>query len=127
MGISRVESTRHISQFLRISKSIVARVLIQLEEDGFISKVRAGKHPRQQYYVVAASKQECFSYRCYFGLSPFKRKKFLQELRTCGAKSLVEITKSFLNRGIEYYEESTLSAPEKGHNLPLEVGEEVEV
>ena len=69
MNISRVESSRHISQFLNISKSITARVLIQLEEDGFISKVRTGTHPRHNWYIVRATKQECFLFRNYYPLS----------------------------------------------------------
>lgn len=109
MGIQRVESTRNISQFLGIPKSIVARVLMQLEEDGFISKVRAGTHPRNIWYVVRLSKQECFLYRNYFSLSPFKKKKFLKNLETCGAKSVHEIVKMFFGMGADYYRDSMAS------------------
>ena len=125
MGIQRVESTRQISRFLSIPKSITARVILQLEEDGFISKVREGTHPRQQYYIVRATKQQCFAYRCFYSLSPYRRKKFLENLRTCGAKSLDEITKLFLNRGIEFYCNNYAVGSEVGQRLPLAVGEGV--
>lgn len=125
MSIQRVESSRQISRFLDIPKSITARVLLQLADDGFINKVRTGTHPKHNYYIVKATKQQCFAYRCFYSLSPYRRKKFLENLRTCGAKSLDEITKLYLNRGIEFYSPSYAVELQQGQTLPLVVGEGV--
>lgn len=103
MNIQRVEPTRHISQFLNIPKSIVSRVLLQLEEDKFISKVSMGSHPKHNWYIVAVSKQECFLFRNFISLSRFKKKKFLMNLQTIGAKSIDDIVKINFGMGYSYY------------------------
>lgn len=101
MDFRVIESSRRIAERLRIGKSIVARVFLKLEEDGFLKRESWGNHPRQVRYVVAASKQECFLYRNFYSLSPYRRKKFFKNLETCGAKNLDQIVQKFFGRGYE--------------------------
>ena len=96
LNLSRLESTRELSRLLNINKSSVSRVLIQLEDDNFITKVSEGNHPSQQFYTIRATKIMCWLYRNYYPLSRYKKRKFLRNLTTCGTTSLNKIIKKTL-------------------------------
>lgn len=98
LNLQRVDSTRNIGEKLGIGKSIVARIMLQLEDDGWIEKVE-GKHSWQNYYIVRVSKEECFWFRNFHTLSSFKKKKLLKILTTCGAEELEQLMKKYIGAG----------------------------
>lgn len=124
LGIREVESTRKIAEMLGIGKSIVARVLLQLEEDGWIEKVEDPDYSWKNYYIVKVSKEECFWFRNFFPLSSFKKRKLLKNLMTCGADNLEEIMKNEFGAGqYKDLEKSRRWGSEWGRNYQEMTGE----